>query len=87
MKLCWHRCFETLRGARIWVLHDSRDLGDAHVERRELPVRNWGGGKNGGRQSRGVFRRLYSVVLEESDLTDKRGREGTSGVLGTDFRP
>lgn len=42
MQLCWHRCFETLRGARIWVLHDSRDLGDAHVERREFPVRNWG---------------------------------------------
>ena len=41
MKLCWHRCFEMLRGARIWILHNSRDLGEASVERREFPVRNW----------------------------------------------
>lgn len=30
-----------------------------------------GGGKNGERQSRGAFRRFYSVLLEESDLTSK----------------
>ena len=36
------KCLETLCGARIWVLHNSRDLGDASVERREFPVKNWG---------------------------------------------
>ena len=41
MKLCWHLCFEMLCGARIWILHNSRDLGEASVERREFPGRNW----------------------------------------------
>ena len=50
---CWHQCFETLHGARSWVLNNSRDSGNHSVERREFPVRNRGN-KDGGRKRRGV---------------------------------